>query len=296
MAGLSSTLYDTGSIEIIGGHSAAATSGSDGNGRALSDLGHSSGRWYAEVLLAAVRSSGEQYWGVAALRNTGSLTVGLGVDSDAGYYAGFSSVIRQYVSASFGQSLGVIQPTTVGQRIRIWVDAAAGKMWLSARPYVGGTWGGVYPPSSGVGQVWDIPGSGAIRIALRPANGSGSDRNVLRFLSRYSEIDATDVELDGARPWDARQVVINLVVRESIGGAHIAEGTAVSYAVFEGLTPGTLSTPTTVGTATIGAAGALALPAWISVDPGAPISVLVSTTAGTPGTQARSHYMPVIAP
>lgn len=294
MSGLSSTLYDSGSIELIGGHSAAATSGDDGAGRALSDVAHSTGLRYAEFELTQVRSTVPNYYGVGATSDTGSLNMWIGSGTDAGFYIGFGGVAR-FQSGGITQSVGTVS-VSLSQRMRVWVNCATRKMWVSARPWVGPTWWTIASPATGTGEAWTIPGTGPIRLACRPANGSGTNRNVLRFRSRYSEIDVSPIELAGALPWDARSVTINLVMRESIGGRYIAAGTEVSYAVFEGSTPGVLSTPTTVGTATMGAYGSLALPASISVDPGATLGVLVSTTAGTPGTQARSHYMPVTAP
>lgn len=289
MAGLSTTLYDTGSIELIGTHSAAAKSGSDGAGRALSDVGHSTGLWYAEVELAETRSTTPRYWGIAALSNTGSLNVALGADTDAGYYAGFfGSPISQYLNAGFGPTFGQINPHTPGQRLRVWVNATTRKMWLSARPFVGGTWSGINPPSSGIGETWTIPGSGPIRIALRPANGSGADRNVLRFRSRHSEIDASPIELDGALPWDARTAT----VVEDVSG--VPDGTVLHWAWFDETRPHLLTQPTSQGSVTV-TSGQVSLSVSTSLDAGGVGSLLLSNTDGTV-IQCRSHYAPAVAP
>lgn len=292
MPGLSTTLYDTASIDIIDGHSAAAKSGSDGTGRALSDIGHSTGLWYAEVELSATRSTTPRYWGISALSNTGSLNVGLGADSDAAYYAGFfGTPIARYLNAGFGQTFGTINPHTPGQRFRVWVNAATRKMWMSARPFVGGTWSGnlIDRPSSGSGETWTVPGTGPIHIALRPANGSGSDRNVLRFRSRYSEIDVSPIELDGALPWDARTATIV----EDVSG--VENGTTLRWAWFDQSRPDLLTVaPTSTGTATV-TSGQVSVSVNTSLDAGGIGSLLLSNTDGTV-VQCRSHYAPAAAP
>lgn len=291
MAGLSATLFDARSIEIVGGHSAAAISGSDGTGRALSDVGHTTGLWVAEVEVTQYRSGGTAYWGCGVLSDTANLNVGLGAGPDPGYYFGFFGSIQRYLNASFsGGGTGLAQFDSLpGLRIRFVVDAATRKVWIGGHRVTGmGTYAqGSGQPSLGTGEHWIVPGSGPLRIALRPANGSASNRNVLRLCSRHHEL--TSFERDGAQPWDARQITISGTVNSD----HAPVGSQLRVAWFDHPSPHEITTaPTSVTTITVGAGGAYSVTIWTSLDPGQPGSLLLMRDDGTV-VQARSHYRPV---
>lgn len=295
MSGLSSTLYDTGSIEIIGGHSAAAISGSSISGRALSDVSHgsSAGLRYAEIELTDIRSTTERFFGAGFVDSTASLTSWIGAGGNHGVYLGAGGVdaVNQYVNGGLLGG-GGNSNLAAGARICLWLDCGNRKVWVSTRPRVGNLLGASVTarPDLGTGESWTVGGTDPLRLAITPGYGSGSDRNVARLRSRHTELLVG--ERYGAQPWDAREVTVT----GTVNTAHAAVGSTLRWAWFDHPSPSEIVTaPTSVGTLTVGSGGAISASVWTSLDAGGVGSLLLMLDGGDV-VAARSHYMPVAAP
>lgn len=292
MAGLSATLFDSASIDLIGDHSAAAKSGSSISGRALSDTAHGStaGLRYFEVDLTGIRSSGNRWFGVGLTDSTSSLTSWIGAGTDYGIYLGAPSAssLGLYVNGAGSRFIGESLLAQLA-RIGVWVDTSTRRVWITSRPRGGYLVGTAIDarPDLGVGQSWTMPGTGALRVAITPGFGSVGDRNVARFRSRHAELMVG--ERYSAQPWDARQITISGTVNTD----HAPVGSQLRVAWFDHASPHEITTaPTSVTTITVGAGGAYSVTIWTSLDPGQAGSLLLMRDDGTV-LQARSHYRPV---
>lgn len=295
MAGLSATLFHSASIDLIGDHSAAAKSGSSISGRALSDTAHGStaGLRYLELELTQLRTSSSSWFGAGFTDVTSGLTTWIGGAAEAGVYvgAGSESEVRAYVSGGPGAFIGT-SLLALGTRIGLWLDPSTRRVWVSTRPRNGWLVGvsAAARPDLGTGEQWTVGGTAAIRFAVTPGFGSGSDRNVVRARTRYGEL--LNGELYGARPWDAREVTIS----GTVNTAHASVRASLRWAWFDHASPHLIVTaPTSVGTLTVGSGGAYSISVWTSLDAGQVGSLLLMRDDGDV-VQARAHYMPRTAP
>lgn len=295
MAGLSSTLFDSASIDLTGDHSASAKSGSTISGRALSDVAHGSGAGlrYLEVEVTALRSSGNRWWGVGFTDSSGSLTRWIGAGADQSLYLGatIATGLNIYINGNnqggAGSSL-----QGVGARLLLWLDPATRRVWVSSRPRNGFLIGASYAarPDLGTQQSWTVPGTGALRFAVTPGFGSGDDRNTVRVRTRHSEM--LNGELYGALPWDARSVTLT----GGLNPAHVSVGDTLRWAWFDHSSPHELSSAATSrGSTTVLAGHTYSITATTSLDAGQVGSLVLMRSDGTV-VAARSHYCPVTAP
>lgn len=297
MGGLSSTHYDSATIDIsssAAGDTATATSGATAGGRALSDVAHGSsgGLRYAEIEVVSLRALSNAF-SLGVVDNTSNLADWLGSGSESGFVWRRISQIERFVSGGPTSNHGV-SAGNAGMRVLLWVDCASRKIWISATTRESGRYGDTQAarPDLGDDPTHTIPGTGPLRIALSPVRGIAGDANALRLRSRHSQLQVGSADRLGALPWDARQVTIS----GTLNPAQVDIGQTLRWAWFDHARPHEIATePTSVGTLTVASGYAYSVTPWTSLDSGG-LGSLLLMDPDSDETQAWSHYRPVVVP
>lgn len=154
-------------VDLTNGNATATVTSGSGWVGVRGVTSHSTGKWYAEILLDVDTTNGDMLFGVCTSAYAGSSFVGSTATS-WGIQANNTSNLSTYNGGTqTGQGSGT-NSITEGGRAMVAYDPATGRIWLGSN----GVWFGSGNPSAGTNPAYTTTAGNTLFLAVSH-NGSG---------------------------------------------------------------------------------------------------------------------------